>query len=104
MHHWQGRKSCMMKELESLAGKLGHAAQVVQPGKTFPRRILYERKSKMGQSRGRFRLNTGIRSDILWWATFFRGRDCMEGIAAHRSSLCHLGEALDWRGGNIPLR
>ena len=27
----------------------------------------------------------------------------MEGIAAHRSSLCHLGEALDWRGGNIPL-
>ena len=62
---------CTMKELESLAGKLGHAAQVVQLGKPFLRRILYERKAKMGPSRGRFRLNTGIRSDILWWATFF---------------------------------
>ena len=61
VRHWQGRKSCTMKELESLAGKLGHAAQVVQPGKTSLRRILYERKAKMGQSRGRFRLNTGIR-------------------------------------------
>ena len=70
MRHWQGRKLCTIKELESLAGKLGHAAQVVQLGKTFLRRILYERKAKMGQSRGRFRLNTGIRSDILWWATF----------------------------------
>ena len=68
MRHWQGRKSCTMKELESLAGKLG---QVVQPGNTSLRRILYEHKAKMGQSRGRFRLSTGIRSDILWWATFF---------------------------------
>ena len=71
MRHWQGRKLCTMKELELLAGKLGHAAQVVQPGKTPLRRILYERKAKKGQSRGRFRVNTGIRSDILWWATFF---------------------------------
>ena len=71
MRHWKGRKLCTMKELESLAGKLGHAAQVVQLGKTFLRRILYERKAKkMGQSRGRFRLNTGIQLDILWWATF----------------------------------
>ena len=41
---------------------------------------------------------------FIYFLIFFRGRDCMEGIAAHHSSLCHLGEALDWRGGNIPLR
>ena len=50
MHHWQGRKSCKMKEVELLAGELGHVAQVLQQGKTFLRRILYELKAKMGQS------------------------------------------------------
>ena len=69
VRQWLGRKSCTVKELESLIGKLGHAAQVVQPGKTFLRRM-FELKSRMGQSRTRFRLNMGIRSDVTWWATF----------------------------------
>ena len=33
IQQWLGRRSCAAKELESLIGKLGHAAQVVQPGK-----------------------------------------------------------------------
>ena len=50
-------QSYTAKELES------HAAQVVQPGKTFLRRM-FELKSRMSQSRTRIRLNAGIRSDI----------------------------------------
>ena len=62
VRHWQARKSCTMKELESLTGKLSHAAQVVQPGKIFLRRM-HEPKAKMGSLEGglgstRFRLNT----------------------------------------------
>ena len=63
---WVGRRICSRKELESLVGKLGHAAQVVRPGKTFMRR-LFELKAAMGQARGKIRLNNGFR---LWWATF----------------------------------
>ena len=76
IQQWLGKRSCTTKELESLIGKLGHAAQVVQPGKTFLHRM-FELKSKMSQSRTRIRLNAGIRSDILWWATFM---DAWNGV------------------------
>ena len=69
IRQWVGRRTCSRKELESLVGKLGHAAQVVPPGKTFMRR-LFELKAAMGQARGKIRLNNGFRSDIMWWATF----------------------------------
>ena len=36
---WQGKKSCSMKELESLVVKLAHTSQVVQSCKTFMRRM-----------------------------------------------------------------
>ena len=65
---WQDR-SCTLKELESLIGKLGHAAQVVQPGKMFLRQM-FELKARMGHCRGKIRFNVSIRSDILWWVTF----------------------------------
>ena len=61
IRQWVGRRTCSRKELESLVGKLGHAAQVVPPGKTFMRR-LFELKAAMGQARG---LNNGFRSDIM---------------------------------------
>ena len=71
-HQWVGRRSCSVKDLESLIGKLGHAAQVVVPGKTFLR-WLFELKGKVGRASRMCRLNAGIKSNILWWATFLRG-------------------------------
>ena len=66
---WQGKKSCSMKELESLVGKLAHASRVVQSGKTFMRRM-FELKAVRGRSQSMVRLNCGFKSDIMWWATF----------------------------------
>ncbi len=57
---WQGRRSCLVRELDSLVGKLAHAAQVVPPGKTFLRRML-ELKAAMRRKWGRIRLNKGFR-------------------------------------------
>ena len=87
IQQWQDRRSCTVKELESLIGKLGHAAQVVQPGKTFLRRM-FELKARMGQCRGKIRLNAGIRSDILWWATFveaWNGVNMLKDPSQHHS-------------------
>ena len=81
--HWRGKRVCTLKELESLIGKLGYAAQVVTPGKTFMRRM-FELKAKVRRDQRWCRLNAGFRSDILWWATFleaWNGVSAMKGRA-----------------------
>ena len=59
VHQWLGRKCCADRDLESLIGKLGHAAQVVVPVKTFLHR-LFELKAKVGRSRRFCKLNTCV--------------------------------------------
>ena len=51
-----------MKDLELLIGKLGHAVQVVVPGKTFLWR-LFELKGKVGRASRMCRLNAGTKLD-----------------------------------------
>ncbi len=80
---WQGRRSCLVRELDSLVGKLAHAAQVVPPGKTFLRRML-ELKAAMRRNRGRIRLNKGFRSDLMWWAMFL---DPWNGVSMLRDHI-----------------
>ena len=69
IHQWVEKKSCTLKELQSLTGKLGHAAKVVEPGKTFMRRM-FELQSGVLQPYHHIRLNKDFRSDIRWWDTF----------------------------------
>ena len=52
-----------------LVGHLGFACKVVQPGKTFLRRI-FERLSVRKSAHSWVRLNASFRSDMLWWHTF----------------------------------
>ena len=67
---WLDRRSCTRRELESLVGSLGHASRVVQPGKTFLRRM-FELLSIPKKPYHFVRLNASFRSDLLWWHTFF---------------------------------
>ncbi len=85
---WCSKKVCSVKELESLIGKLGHAAQVVTPGKTFMRQM-FELKAKGGRGRRMCRLNAGFRLDIRWWATFlesWNGVSILRGLSRERST------------------
>ena len=66
---WQGRRSCLRSELESLVGKLAHACTVVRPGKTFLRRM-FELLSGVRQPYHHIRLNVAFRSDLMWWVVF----------------------------------
>ena len=50
-------------------GHLGFACKVVQPGKTFLRRI-FELLSVRKGAHSWVRLNASFRSDVLWWHTF----------------------------------
>ena len=46
MKMWQGRRSSVRKDLESLEGKLSHANKVVLPGKTFLFELLNRHSAK----------------------------------------------------------
>ena len=72
LQQWRGHKSCTCRELESLAGKLAHAARVVQPGKTFMGRI-FQLLGGVRQAHHRACLNLSFRSNIEWWYTFIEG-------------------------------
>ena len=64
-----GKKSCLKRELQSLAGKLQHACKVVRPGRTFLRRV-FELLKITAKKHHHIRLNAMFRSDMLWWSMF----------------------------------
>ncbi len=70
---WVGRTSCRKSELESLAGKLAHAARVVCPGKTFMRRM-FEAPRSARRGHHHIRLKP-FQSDVMWLATFLESRN-----------------------------
>lgn len=47
---WQGRKAARKVEIQSLAGKLQHAAKAIRPGRCFVRQIYELTKVKGGQN------------------------------------------------------
>ena len=69
---WVGRESGRRKELESFLGHLSHAASVVRPGRVFLR-LLFSLLARTTQLHYHIRLNTVVRADIQWWATFLTG-------------------------------
>ena len=66
---WQGRRCCLVKELQSLVGKLQHAGKVIRPGRTFLRHMLGLLKG-IPRHQKFIRLNTAFRSDLTWWLVF----------------------------------
>ena len=72
LHRWGDHKACERKELESLIGLLNHACKVVQAGRSFLHRMIDLLHSVPHSPHKRIPiwLNTGFRSDLLWWSTF----------------------------------
>ncbi len=66
---WLGYKSALRSDLESLVGKLAHAARVVPPGKTFLRRM-FGLLSRAREPFHHVRLNKEFQSDLRWWSMF----------------------------------
>ncbi len=60
---WKGRRGARRRELDSLVGKLAHASQVVQPGKTFMKR-LFELQKGRRKPYHQVRLCQSMQSDL----------------------------------------
>lgn len=68
---FMGRQRATKKQLQSLAGKLNHAARVVRGGRTFLRRIL-NCINKLQRPFHKAKLTGAIQKDIEWWHSFLQ--------------------------------
>ena len=89
LQQWQGRKACTRRELESITGKLAHAAKVVRPGKTFMGRM-FKLLGGVRQAHHRVRLNLSFRSDLQWWNCFISSWNGVSLIRPLASSQTHV--------------
>ena len=89
IRQWVGRKLCTQKELESFIGKLAYAAKVVQPGKTFMRRM-FELLGGARRSHHHIRLNTSFQSDVLWWDAFLESWNGISMIHSGQQPSIHI--------------
>ena len=73
------KASASKRQLQSLAGSLNFASQVVDGGRTFLHRVI-DYLNKLNHSAHRCRLSTDLRADVSWWKEFlvtFNGRRMM---------------------------
>ena len=71
LQRWESKKTCSRRELESLVRSLHHAYKVVQPGRTFLRRMI-NLVCGVRQPDHPIRLNLEFKRDLAWWLEFFR--------------------------------
>jgi hypothetical protein len=72
LHGWLGKKTGTKRELLSLIGKLVFISRVIQPGKTFLRRLI-TLSMRARQLNHKLKLNNMARADITWWI------ECIDG-------------------------
>ena len=65
---WLSKKSCVLKEIQSLVGKLQFICNVVRPGRLFMSRML-DLLHKTGKH-DRIRISSEFKKDVLWWLKF----------------------------------
>ena len=66
---FRGKKCCSRKELQSLAGYLAHASQVVRGGRTFSRRIINLIKY-IPEDGKVVHIPEWLEGDLTWWKNF----------------------------------
>ena len=67
LEEWATKRTCKLKELQSLLGKLNHACTVVPHGRTFLRLLLDLLKGHPCKQSKFIRLNKECKLDIEWW-------------------------------------
>ena len=66
---FQGKKSCTLKELQSLIGTLNFACKVVPPGRPFLQRMI-ELTRNVSQPHHHIKLSSGFFKDLTMWQIF----------------------------------
>lgn len=97
------RKRATQRQLQSLAGKLNWACQVIRGGRTFIRRVLDAMNSLRTPSQ-KLKLDADFHSDIHWWLSFmqhFNGKSCWPSrypITSVQVDACNQGGGMWFQG------
>lgn len=76
---FDNRKRATKKQLQRLAGILGHCSKVVRGGRVFSRRVIDTLKG-LPEANVRITLSKEFKLDLLWWknfAAYFNGTTCI---------------------------
>ena len=66
---FRGKKSCTLKEFQSLIGTLNFACKVVPPGRPFLQRMI-DLTGNVSQSHHHIKLGSGVFKDLTLWQLF----------------------------------
>lgn len=71
MPRWCSRRTCTLRELQSLNGKLNFFSKVIVAGRIFTRRLI-DLTTTVNHSHHHITLNKGAKDDIHWWCELLR--------------------------------
>ena len=89
---WVGRRNATKHQLQSIIGKLNHAAAVVRPGRTFIRHLI-ESMKKPKRPGHRVWLDSECRSDLQWWSLFLQAWNGVSYFPAVRQGATVVSDA-----------
>ena len=72
INEWTAHRAVILRDLDSLLGKLFFASRIVRQGRTFLRRLV-DLRSRVSRTIRTFRVDDGAYADILWWQYFLFG-------------------------------
>ena len=75
LDEWANKRTCRLKDLQSLVGKLNHACSMVLQGWTFVRRLLDSLRGHSCKQSRFIRLNNECKRDIEWWRSLLPSWD-----------------------------
>ena len=67
MPWWCGRRTCKLRDLQSLNGKLNFCSKAIPPGRMFTRRLIDLTKTPIQNPNHYITLTKDAREDIHWW-------------------------------------
>ena len=95
---WRSKQRASKRQLQSLAGKLSHAAHVVRGGRTFLRRLFNALRSLRRPSH-KTRITSALLQDITWWQSFMPTFNGVSACLPPWDAVSMMSDACDIGGG-----
>ena len=95
---WRTKTRASKRQLQSLVGKLSHAAHVVRGGRTFLRRMFNTLRA-LKRPNHKTRITGALLQDIVWWQNFMPSFNGISACIPSWDAVTMMSDACDVGGG-----
>ena len=95
---WRNKPRASKRQLQSLVGKLSHAAHVVRGGRTFLRRMFNTLRA-LKRPNHKTRITGALLQDIVWWQEFMPSFNGISACIPSWDAVSIMSDACDVGGG-----